>query len=220
MKWVLGLILGLITSSCLADTVYIRDIIYVPLRGGQSSEHRILHQGIKSGTRLERLEENEDTGFSRVRTSQGLEGWIQTQYLVTEPIAKDQLADMADKLARLEDNYREALAQLEEASESASSATEEMQQLQDTVTRLESELAEVTNLAANEIQIKQENVRLVAEADQLAEEIDELVKANANLRDSTTQNWYLIGAGTVFGALLLGMLLGRQLFTRKNGGWA
>ena len=41
-----------------AETVYIRDTLYVPLRGGQSSEHRILHKGIPSGTELELLEVN------------------------------------------------------------------------------------------------------------------------------------------------------------------
>ena len=74
-----------------ADTVYIRDTLYVPLRGGQSTEHRILHRGLRSGTELERLETSEDTGYTRVRTPDGLEGWLQTQYLVEEPIASTRL---------------------------------------------------------------------------------------------------------------------------------
>ena len=70
-----------ITNTVLADQVYVRDTLYVQLRGGQSSEHRILHQGIRSGTVLERLEVNEDTGFSRVRTAGGLEGWFKANIL-------------------------------------------------------------------------------------------------------------------------------------------
>ena len=75
---VVGLLVGSVFSQLsFAETVYIRDTIYVPLRGGQSSEHRILHKGIASGTALELLEVNDDTGFSQVRTASGMQGWIQ-----------------------------------------------------------------------------------------------------------------------------------------------
>ena len=79
----------LVLSQCVAaDTVYVRDEIYVPLRGGQSTEHRILHKGIRSGTSLNRMEINEDSGYTHVKLENGLEGWIQSQYLSEEPIAK------------------------------------------------------------------------------------------------------------------------------------
>ncbi|MEX1236901.1 MAG: hypothetical protein WD994_01390, partial [Pseudomonadales bacterium] len=54
------LLLLLVPALSAAATVYIRDTLYVPLRGGQSSEYRILHRGVKSGTPLELIEENAD----------------------------------------------------------------------------------------------------------------------------------------------------------------
>ena len=46
-----SLLTGLCFSSqASADTVYVRDTLYVPLRGGQSQEHRILHRGLRSGS--------------------------------------------------------------------------------------------------------------------------------------------------------------------------
>ena len=65
-----------------AEVVYVRDVIYVPLREGQSSEDRVLHNGLRSGTRLERLTKNTETGNSLVRTKNGMEGWIPNQYLI------------------------------------------------------------------------------------------------------------------------------------------
>ena len=65
------------TAELVAETVYIKDTLYVPLRGGQSQGHRILHRGLKSGLKLERLETNDETGYSKVRTEAGLEGWLQ-----------------------------------------------------------------------------------------------------------------------------------------------
>ena len=137
------------SASAQADTVYIRDIIYVPLRGGQSNEYRILHQGIRSGTVLERLEENDETGFSRVITPDGLEGWIQSQYLVTEPIARDRLANLQSQLETLQTDYQAALDNLEIESEAAKTAAIEIQRLDAQRVELNTELSRITELAAN-----------------------------------------------------------------------
>ena len=96
-----GMALLTISPFSFADEAYIRDTLYVPLRGGESSEHRIIHRGIKSGTPLERLETNEQTGYTRVRTGKGLEGWLLTQYLVDEPIASTQLGIVKSELQSL-----------------------------------------------------------------------------------------------------------------------
>ena len=105
------------SAAAIADRVYVRDNLYVPLRGGQSSEHRILHRGLRSGTELERLETNEDSGYTRVRTEGGLEGWLQTQYLVEEPIAAMQLDDMKAQLEQLESEHQQTLLRLRELRE-------------------------------------------------------------------------------------------------------
>ena len=48
-----------VSQLSFADEVYIRDMIYVPLRGGESTKHRIIHRGIRSGAPLERIEIND-----------------------------------------------------------------------------------------------------------------------------------------------------------------
>ena len=93
--------LGL-AQSLAADTVYVRDTIYVPLRGGQSTEHRILHRGLRSGTALERLQTNDESGYTLVKSEGGVEGWIQSQYLVEVPIARDLLKKTEDRLLELD----------------------------------------------------------------------------------------------------------------------
>ena len=40
-------------GAATAKDVYIRDTLYVPLRGGQSTEHRILHRGLRSEEKAE-----------------------------------------------------------------------------------------------------------------------------------------------------------------------
>tara|TARA_R110002110_G_scaffold30400_2_gene107747 strand:+ start:2202 stop:2864 length:663 start_codon:yes stop_codon:yes gene_type:complete len=209
-----------VSTSALADKVFIRDVIYVPLRGGQSSEHRILHQGIRSGTLLERTEENEETGFSKVITPEGLEGWIQTQYLVTEPIARDRLSTLQTRFEALQADYQKAQQGLDAESDAAATAAAEIERLESLRQELEAELSRITDLAADTILIDQQNASLQLEVDSLNQQIDDLAMVNANLKDTATQSWFMIGAGTVFLGLLLGFIVSRQLYTRRDSGWA
>jgi SH3 domain protein len=215
------LLMSLVASNLAsADTVYIRDVIYVPLRGGQSNEHRILHQGIRSGAVLERLETNEDTGFSRVRTSSGLEGWIQNQYLVTEPIARDRLEAMQDRLAQLEADYNQATARLGAEQSSSAENLQQIAALEQDKAALNEELSRITELAADVINIDARNSQLEQEVRDLNQQIDDLTVANASLQDETNQTWYMIGAATILAGLLLGMWFGRSLFGRRDSGWS
>jgi len=214
------LILGT-TQSVLADTVYIRDTIYVPLRGGQSTEHRILHRGVRSGTALDRLETNEDSGYSLVRMGNGLEGWIQSQYLVDEPIAKDLLQRTNDRLFELEADHQKTLLRLKEMESNRVELADSNDSLQDRNEALTKELTSITQLAASVIAIDDENKQLRDEHDSLLAQIDALSVANQELQDTSDQQWFLGGAGTVLLGLLFGFWISRRVYHKNNNsGWA
>ncbi|MBT4162880.1 MAG: TIGR04211 family SH3 domain-containing protein [Gammaproteobacteria bacterium] len=219
----LSLCLGLclVTTLVAADTVYIRDTLYVPLRGGQSTEHRILHRGLKSGTKLERLDVNDETGYSRVRVDDNLEGWLQTQYLVDEPIAGDRLDSVTSQFEELETRHQQTLRQLRETNESSdqmSAATEELTGQNEALSK---ELEDITSLAADVIAIDEENKQLKEEQAGLLTQIDELANANESLLDNNAQEWFLRGAGTILIGLLFGFWIGRRIYHRRNtGGWS
>lgn len=221
-----ALLLSLVLTSVLvetarAETMYIRDILYVPLRGGQSSEHRILHRGLPSGTKVERMEINEDTGYSRIRTDQGLEGWLQTQYLVDEPIASEKLASVTARLEELEARHQQALLRLRQASETNVTMGDTTATLQEKNEALANEIEEITALAANVIAIDEENKQLNEERDGLLAEIQQLNETNESLLDDDAQHWFLRGAGTILLGLLFGLWVGRRIYHRRNtGGWA
>ena len=204
-----------------ADTVYIRDELYVPLRGGQSSEHRILHRGLRSGTPLERLETNDETGYTRVRLKDGMEGWLQTQYIVDEPVAADQLANMKSQVEGIEATHQQTLLRLREATEESDRLKAEAADLSARNEKLKSELQHISGLAADAIAIDQENRRVLDERDSLLAEINALQSRNERRDDDNARQWFLIGAGVVLTSLLLGFLIGRRIYTRRStGGWA
>ncbi len=215
------MILGL-AHSLAADTVYVRDTIYVPLRGGQSAEHRILHRGIRSGTALERIQTNDDSGYTQVKMeSGGLEGWIQSQYLVDEPIARVRLKQTEGRLLDLEASYQKKLLiqqDIETKQIELSDSNETLQTKNDILTE---ELTNLTQLAANVIAIDEENKQLRDEQTKLVEQMDAVSVANQELQSSTDQQWFLRGAGTILIGLLVGFWLSRRIYHKHgSGGWS
>ncbi len=216
------MITALLTTSQLsmADEVYVRDTLYVPLRGGQSNEHRILHRGLKSGTTLERLETNEETGFTRVRTDNGLEGWLQTQYLVDEPIASTQLEGVKSEMVSLDAEHQQTLLSLREAREVKEALVSEQENLADQNARLVEDLAAITTLSANVIAIDEQNKQLNEDREALLQEIKDLNQLTEALSDDRAQEWFLRGAGTVLVGLLFGFWLGRRIYNKRGtSGW-
>ncbi len=53
---------------------------------------------IDSGLRLEVLERDSASGYSRVRTPGGTEGWVLSRYLMSEPSAREQLEKLTSQL--------------------------------------------------------------------------------------------------------------------------
>jgi SH3 domain protein len=203
------------------DVVYISDVLHVPLRGGQSPEYRILHRGVKSGTRLLLLEQNSDTNYSLVRMPSGLEGWIPSQYLVSEPIARDQLRNTSDQLLALETKHQKTLLRVQEYDATREELSQSQTSLETENLSLKQELASITALAADVINIDEENRSLRDEQKILQSTIDDLTTMNSSLTDNSNQNWFLLGAGTVLLGLLVGFWVARRIYQkRSNSGWA
>ncbi|MBT6891323.1 MAG: TIGR04211 family SH3 domain-containing protein [Gammaproteobacteria bacterium] len=209
-----------VSQFSFADEVYIRDMIYVPLRGGESTKHKIIHRGIRSGTPLERLQTNEQTGYTRVRTADGLEGWLQTQYLVDEPIASTQLDEVKSEMRSLDKQHQQTLLSLRETREAKESLTREQENLSDQNARLVEDLATITTLSGNVIAIDEKNKQLSEERDVLRQQIIDLNELTDALSDDRAQQWFLGGAGVLLIGLLLGFWLGRRIYHKRyNGGW-
>lgn len=209
-----GMALLTISPFSFADEAYIRDTLYVPLRGGESSEHRIIHRGIKSGTPLERLETNEQTGYTRVRTGKGLEGWLLTQYLVDEPIASTQLDIVKSELQSLDTKHQQTLLSLKDVKEARKILADQNELLAE-------DLATITTLSANVVVIDEQNKRLSEERDVLLQKIKNLNELTNALSDDRAQQWFLRGAGVILIGLLFGFWLSRRIYHKRySGGWA
>ena len=80
---------NVIVAPVKADTRYVGDQLIITLRQGRSIKHKIL-KTLETGTPVEVLEE--DSSYYKVRTSDGIEGYVLRQYISSNP-PKSQLID-------------------------------------------------------------------------------------------------------------------------------
>jgi SH3 domain protein len=208
-KLVLGLLLAGSSVLCfpaLAATMYISDQFTVPLRRGPSNSHRILHQGLPSGTALEVLGTDDAAGFTQVRTANGTEGWIPTQYLSSQPIARDRLAAADRRVETLE-------AQVKSLRTSDGRANDLAKQTE----KLQTELADIRRISASSIANFEENKQLKASNETLQKQVTQLSDRVRQLERNVMLKSLLGGGGLV----LLGLLLGAWIKSRPTrSSWA
>jgi len=206
-----------LVTPAVAQTVYISDVLTVPLRSGPSTRHKILHAGLTSGTRLEVLTEDEANGFTQVRLRDGTEGWLRTQYLTAEPIAKVQLAAAERQSESLRAQLQTAEERLAATTAGSADAEQRVAELVERNQALEAELAEIKRISANAIALSTANQQLEARNQALESEVSDLSRTIASLERDVRGRWLLFGGGLV----LIGVALGVALRSRrKRGSWA
>ena len=194
-------------ASAGAATVYISDELTVPLRSGPSGGHRIIHRGLPSGTQMEILDVNEEAGFTQIRTVRGTEGWIRSQYLVSEPIAKQKLAAAQRALTRAQADLAKEKARVQELTQSNRQQSNENSDKQQQLAKLQAELDEIKRISAGAIEADKNN-RILQEANaRLKEELDDLAESQARLQDNTQNQMLMIGGALILLGLIAGVLI-------------
>ena len=201
----IGVLAAAQTAS--AESVYISDALTVPLRSGPSNAYRILHRGLPSGTKMEVVGRDEESGFTQIRTDRGTEGWIPTQYLVKQPIARDRLVTANREIKRLNDQLKKQETRLGSLSREKGQAQQSSTGLQRQVATLEKELADIKQISAGAIEEHATNERLTELNERLRTELTSLVLDRDALKDNVQQRWLLIGAGLVLLGLVLGLVI-------------
>lgn len=218
MKLLITGLLFLLALPLQAETRYIIDSLYVPVRSTDSPQGRIIHKGLKSGTALEVLGQNEDGNFTRIRTG-SLEGWIPSQYLVNEPIARVRLEAAQQQLNTLQEDaskLRSLVRTLEENNKLLEKqSSESNQQAKQAV----EELAEIKKIATNSIQLNENNKQLVKENEQLRTEVAVLSSEVERLKQRTEQEWFLNGVIAVGFGVVLALAIPRLAPRRRRGEW-
>lgn len=217
MHKALFLLLLMVNAVASAATLYISDELTVPLRRGPTNGHRIIHAALPSGTALEVLGEDKANGFTQVRTTNGTEGWVPTQYLTSQPVAKDQLAAANKRIQSLEAQLKSTKNDFQETRGARAEAENRNSSLDKQTKQLQAELAEVRRVSATSLTQYAENKQLKVENQALHAQVTELSSKVGQLQRNTQFRW-LMGGGAL---VLLGLAFGAWIKSRpKRSTWA
>ena len=207
--WVIFVVIFLFVFSGIvyAETMYVRDLLRLPLRTGQSTEYKIIAV-IESGLQVEVLQVQEE--WTQVRLPNEKEGWVQSRYLTNEPTANL-------KLEQLEIKHKNLTVQ-------AASLLEENTKLKHEKSKLDAELAEnqnVLNKISQDFEsLKEESTEFLelkskydATAAVLAEKSKKLETLEEDLATLTFFyyfKWFLGGSAVLFVGFMIGLSAKRQ----------
>lgn len=210
--------IGRLYAQAVGEPVYVSDELVVVLRTGPSNQNRIL-RNLPAGTVLEVLEVQPDAGYARVREAQqGSEGWVLTQYLTDEPIARDLLMRSEASLAAAQSRIAELQAQVRELSGELSATRQNLEEVQGQSAEVSNELVDVRSASANAIALRDQNEQLRRRLIERDAQLEQLTARNAELAARTRQDWFVIGAGVLLAGIVVG-LVAPTLRRRKRTNW-
>lgn len=218
MKQVVVFLLFLFTSaSTIAETSYITDNFKVTMRSGEGSDFRVVRM-LASGTAVEVLNRNAETGYSHVRIKES-EGYILTRQLLNQPGAREQLGRLKaeiNDLSSAPDRLKRELSDLSKKHKALTGAHAEQKEIK---TGLEKKLNSIRRTSANAIRTSEERNELGKQVAALTRTVEDLKQENRDLTNQSNQNWFLIGAAVTIGGIVIGLLLPHLRFQRRKSSW-
>ncbi len=211
----------LLCSSFLAsfaaqgETAWVSDQFEITLRTGPSSDNAI-QLVIDSGTQLDVLEIDADSGYSRVMTMGGTDGWVLSRYLMAEPTAREQLGALTQQLTNVDPEGASMDSQLDAIRAAHDAATRQISVLENEKSVLLAEVDEIRRVSANALAITSQNKGLQQQLIDAEIRLSLIEQENANLGSETTRNWFVTGALVLFGGVLVGLILPRMKWQRKS----
>ncbi len=218
MKLLIFCVLILGSAIATAETAYVTDEFKITMRSGESATHRIVRM-LATGQRLTVLATNAASGYSKVRTGNGQEGYVLTRQLVRQPVARDRLAAAEAEVKALKAAPGELSGRLADLREKHQALLAEHQELKRAKTQVDQEFAALQRTASNAVRIANERNELRKQVANMTREVEDIKQQNRELENKTAQNWFLIGAGVVVGGIVLGLILPHLRVRRRKSSW-
>jgi len=202
-------------SSAQAETVYVSDDQNLSLRNAASINAKVLKL-LPTGTPLTLSDKQTKSEFIHVRLIDGTEGYIKSRYTKKQPPAIDPKDTASKNLALLQsDNaaLRTELNTLKESLTPDSSLEKSLAMERDQLAR---ELNDLKKTAANAFQIKNERDELQERVVNVERDLQQFKLENQALKDTASQDWFLYGGILALAGVLLGFILPKLSWRRKN----
>ena len=203
------------TPMAFAAPAWVSDEFEITLRSGPSTSNAIQLM-VASGRELEVLERDAETGYSRVRTPGGTEGWVLTRYLMQERSAREQLQRLASQLTNANSRGTTLDSQLTAIQGEYDASTRRIATLESEKAAVEQELATIKRTAANVLGVNEQNTSLMNQLSAAQIRADTLDQENRQLSSQTVRYWFMAGALVLLVGVLLGIWVPRVRWQRRT----
>lgn len=202
-------------ASGRAETSWVSDQFEITMRSGPSTENAIILM-LPSGTALEVLERDEESGYARVQTSSGRDGWVLIRYLMRQPPARQQVADLSEQLSRARSRGDSLSGQFEAVKQQQEDTAAQLRSLQEKNDALTSELQDVRRISADVLAINEDNQALRQRLSDSEIKLNMLEEENHALRSRQNRDWFVAGAAVLFVGMLMGLVIPRIRLRRRS----
>jgi SH3 domain protein len=197
----------LVATGTWAAKLYVSDTtLETILRSGPGNNYRII-ASIQVSTPVDLLKEESE--WAQVALEDGRTGWIPRQYLsaqqpwriIAEKLEKDK-KELQSRTSRSESTHHELREENAALKKQIDAGRKEL-------TALRQEYDALKKGAAQYLELKSAHDQLIAEFQEYRNQFDEIEKKYTTLSSSTAIEWFLTGAGVLFGGWLLGFIMAR-----------
>lgn len=207
-----------ISLSANAETVYVTDNIKYTLRTTESNRSKIIRM-LSSGTALTVISVNPDSGYTKVRTNSGAEGYILTRHTLNQPVSRWFLNEANKKLKSLQKKYDSIKAEFKQIKSKNKQTLSTHNSLVKERDKLSVELSELHHTAANAVQLKHQRDQLQERVITAERKLQQLKHKNQALEDSANQDWFLYGGLLSLFGVILGFVLPKLSWRRRRNQW-
>lgn len=217
-------LLTLLTLLCpplaAQETRYISDDVFIVLHAGPGSNYRWLGRLIP-GTELVEQRRSTDGNWAQVRTRRGTLGWVQAEYLASEPPAQARLPAVVRQLEDAQRDGADLRRNLATAQAERDALRAQLDESSATLQRVSEELAQLRQVSGSAVETAEDNRRLVEETTALRMNLNTLRADNQRLQDRVRSSAFIDGALAVLLGVIIAVVVPRLWPKRRaSSSWA
>ena len=196
-QYVLAFLLLTFAANTFAEDVrYVTDELEITLHRKMSLNSDIVAQ-LKSGTPVRVLKTNRDEGYVMVATKDEKVGWMLESFLQNEPGGRAQYQALKQEYDKLKAEFD--------------------MQVKARTASLSGELKQIKAISKRPLELQQENQRLQITLAEERAQVAEIKLENKQFKSiHKDRQWFIIGALTAIGSLVLGLVITRIPWRRRK----
>ncbi len=210
-----SILLLLISTLSWSETRYITDEFKITLRTGPSTNNSIVSM-LKSGEAIHVIEQDNNTKYSLIKTSNGKQGYVLTRYLKKQPSGQTLYT-------QLKTQSRQQLNTIKTLSENLAALKQENNTLKQQQETLKQQLGQTTETLNQLKTSTRDTQKIIAQNNDqkkliqtLQQEKSNLLAENSQYKDSTAMDWFIRGSGVSLLAFLIGILVTRIKWQKRD----